>query len=85
MQPEWSPTGELHFVSDRTDWANLYQWRNGEAEAEFARSNWRVGMCSYGFDSPHSLICSYSQREHWSLARISLDDKRLTPIEFPCW
>ena len=91
MQPEWSPTGELYFISDRTDWANLYRWRNGEVEpicpmeAEFARSNWWVGMCSYGFDSPHSLICSYSQRGHWSLARISLDDKRLTPIEFPYW
>ena len=42
-------------------------------------------MCSYGFDSPNSLICSYSQRGHWSLARITLDDQRLTPIEFPYW
>ena len=91
IQPEWSPTGELYFVSDRTDWANLYRWRNGEVEpicpmeAEFARSNWWVGMCSYGFDSPNSLICSYSQRGHWSLARISLDNKRMAPIDFPYW
>ena len=91
IQPEWSPAGELYFVSDRTDWANLYRWRDGEVEAihpmaaEFARSNWWVGMCSYGFDSPNSLICSYSQRGHWSLARISLDDKKLTPMEFPYW
>ncbi len=91
IQPEWSPSGELFFVSDRTDWANLYRWRNGHVDpvypmdAEFARSNWWVGMCSYGFDSPNSLICSYSRRGHWSLARISLDDNRLTPIQFPYW
>ena len=91
IQPEWSLTGDLCFISDRTDWANLYRWRDGEVEpiypmeAEFARSNWWVGMCSYGFDSPNSLICSYSHRGHWSLARVSLDDKRLTPIDFPHW
>ncbi|MGH7888450.1 MAG: TolB family protein, partial [Candidatus Binatia bacterium] len=26
-QPEWSPDGTLHFVSDRTGWWNLYRWR----------------------------------------------------------
>ena len=91
IQPEWSPAGDLCFISDRTDWANLYRWRGGEVEAicpmeaEFARSNWWVGMCSYGFDSPNSLICSYSRKGHWSLARVSLDDGRMTPIDFPYW
>ena len=32
MQPEWSPAGDLYFISDRTDWANLYRWRDGEVE-----------------------------------------------------
>ncbi|MDE2786859.1 MAG: prolyl oligopeptidase family serine peptidase [Chloroflexota bacterium] len=91
IQPEWSPNGDLYFISDRTDWANLYRWRDGAVEpvcpmdAEFARSNWWVGMCSYGFDSPNSLICSYSRKGHWSLARIGLDDLRLAPIDFPYW
>ncbi len=91
IQPEWSPAGDLCFISDRTDWANLYRWREGEVEAicpmeaEFARSNWWVGMCSYGFDSPSSLICSYSRNGHWSLARVSLDNRRMTPIDFPYW
>ena len=90
-QPEWSPSGDLYFVSDRTDWANLYRWRDGVVEpicpmeAEFARSNWWVGMCSYGFDSPNSLICTYSHNGHWSMARLSLDDHTLTPIDFPHW
>src|SRR5205823_291866 len=31
FQPEWSPEGLLHFVSDRTGYWNLYAWRSGEA------------------------------------------------------
>ncbi|MBO0800956.1 MAG: S9 family peptidase, partial [Blastocatellia bacterium] len=29
FQPEWSPAGVLHFVSDRTGWWNLYRYREG--------------------------------------------------------
>ena len=95
IQPEWSPAGDLFFISDLSNWANLYRWRHGEAEpvcdmeAEFARANWWVGMCSYGFDSPNSLVCTYAQDGFWHLARMSLDeerhDKRLEPIVIPYW
>ena len=54
-------------------------------EAEFARCNWWVGMCSYGFDSPHSLVCSYVQRGYWQLARLFLDERRLEPLDIPYW
>jgi len=43
FQPEWSPDGILHFVSDRTGWWNLYRWHEGRLEplcpmaAEFGR------------------------------------------------
>ena len=30
LQPEWSPDGFLHFVSDRTDWWNLYRCRDNK-------------------------------------------------------
>ncbi|MDE2939482.1 MAG: prolyl oligopeptidase family serine peptidase [Chloroflexota bacterium] len=91
VQPEWSPDGELYFLSDRHGWANIYRWRGGvvepalEMEAEFARANWWVGMSSYGFDSPGSLVCSYSQKGLWRLARLFLDDGRLEPIGTPYW
>lgn len=91
IQPEWSPAGQLFFISDRTGWANLYRWHDGEVEpvlemqAEFARANWWVGMCSYGFDSPDSLVCTYSRQGYWSLARLHLADRRLDPIDLPYW
>jgi dipeptidyl aminopeptidase/acylaminoacyl peptidase len=55
FQPEWSPAGELHFVSDRTGWWNLYRW-SGERfeplapmEAEFGSPQWVFGMSTYVF------------------------------------
>ena len=91
IQPEFSPTNELYFISDRNGWANLYRWKDGqvepalEMEAEFSRANWWVGMSSYGFDSPDSLVCSYVQRGYWNLARLHLPDEQLETIDFPYW
>jgi dipeptidyl aminopeptidase/acylaminoacyl peptidase len=62
FQPQWSPSGELFFVSDRSDWWNLYRWNGHEAEAlcpmaaEFATPQWTFGMSTYGFlDADHLL------------------------------
>ena len=47
FEPEWSPNGDLVFVSDRVSgWWNLYRERDGaveavaEMEAEFGRPQW---------------------------------------------
>ena len=55
FQPEWSPGGALHFVSDRSGWWNLYQLSgdNPESlapmEAEFGSPQWVFGMSTYAF------------------------------------
>ena len=54
-QPRYSPDGRLHFISDRTDWWNLYvdDERGGAplypAEAEFAFPEWQFGPSTYDF------------------------------------
>ena len=55
-QPEWSPDGLLHFVSDRTGWWNIYRLAPGPRlenltpiEAEFADPAWLFDRSSYGF------------------------------------
>jgi dipeptidyl aminopeptidase/acylaminoacyl peptidase len=55
-QPEWSAEGDLHFVSDRSGWWNLYRLAEGPrlealapTEAEFADPAWIFGRSSYGF------------------------------------
>ncbi len=56
FQPEWSPNGRLHFISDRTNWWNLYRWEeSGEAtsllpmEADFGAPQWQFGYRRYAF------------------------------------
>jgi dipeptidyl aminopeptidase/acylaminoacyl peptidase len=88
-QPEWSPDGVLHFVSDRSEWWNLYRWQNGAVEAlypmeaEFAQPQWVFGMTAYGFASAQSIICSYTQNGFWYLARLDTDSGIFTPIPTP--
>ncbi len=54
-QPSYSPTGVLHFISDRSDWWNLYEddGRDGKAlaptNAEFASPDWVFGLANYAF------------------------------------
>ncbi|NER51325.1 MAG: S9 family peptidase [Symploca sp. SIO1A3] len=93
FQPEWSPTGILYFVSDRTGWWNLYRWQpsnpGGEVEplwemaAEFGLPQWVFGMSTYGFESENRLICTYSQDGISYLGSLNLQTKQLEVIETP--
>ncbi len=65
--PQWSPEGALHFVSDRSGWWNLYRQQDGESqplapmEAEFAYPQWLFGLARYAFLSRRRLACVYSR------------------------
>jgi dipeptidyl aminopeptidase/acylaminoacyl peptidase len=90
FQPEWSPDGVLHFVSDRTGWWNLYRVRLGacvepltEMEAEFGKPQWRFGMSTYAFESAGRIICTYSQQGAWQLASLDTATAELEPLEIP--
>ena len=89
FQPEWSPGGVLHFVSDRTGWWNLYRWRNGSAEAlapmeaEFGKPQWAFGTSTYGFDTDRRIVCSYATNGVWHVALLDTEAKRLEPIDIP--
>jgi dipeptidyl aminopeptidase/acylaminoacyl peptidase len=61
-EPRWAPDGSLWFVSDRTDWWNLYRWtpptdgrRDGWVEAmvvlegEIGLPQWVFGAARYDF------------------------------------
>jgi dipeptidyl aminopeptidase/acylaminoacyl peptidase len=87
FQPEWSPEGILYFISDRTNWWNIYRWSDVgiEAlypmEAEFGKPQWVFGRSTYAFESPTQIICTYSQRGISHLARLDTEKKRLEEIE----
>jgi dipeptidyl aminopeptidase/acylaminoacyl peptidase len=55
FQPSFSPSGRLHFVSDRSGWWNLYVDRDGTVEpiapvdAELGVPQWVFGLSTYAF------------------------------------
>jgi dipeptidyl aminopeptidase/acylaminoacyl peptidase len=75
-QPEWSPDGVLHFVSDPKGWWNIYRWNGSSAECvshsktEFGRPLWNLGTCTYGFTRNGTIICCFCDRGVWKLGRI---------------
>ncbi len=87
FQPEWSPDGILHFVSDKTGWWNLYRLNAGEiealvpAEAEFGLPQWVFGMRTYAFLGPRDILCAFTRNGMWTLARLGVAQKRLTPFD----
>jgi dipeptidyl aminopeptidase/acylaminoacyl peptidase len=94
FQPEWSPEGVLHFLSDASGWWNLYRLpRSGEGsgepeplcekEAEFATPAWVFGMRTYGFASGDSIVCTYAERGSWTLATLDTASGQLTPFGLP--
>src|SRR5437016_7842109 len=89
FQPEWSPNGVLHFVSDRTGWWNLYRYQDGEIihllrmEAEFGQAQWFFGMCTYDFDGSDRIVAAYTTKGGWKLGLVDTRPGKLTPIALP--
>ena len=87
LQPEWSPSGELYFISDRSDWWNLYRAR-GEGDepvcpkaAEFGAPQWVFGMRFYAFAGPDEIVCLYSERGGTKLGRIDVAAGTMQQVE----
>ena len=89
LQPEWSPDGALHFISDRSGWWNLYRWDGGTVsalcprEADFAQAPWMFGMSSYAFAGADRIVCSYWEDGIGRLAQFDVGSGQLTPIDLP--
>ena len=87
VQPEWSPSGELYFLSDRSDWWNLYRAR-GEGDepmcaraADCASPQWSFGMRFYSF-SGEDQIAFLSTSEHGTrLGRLDLVSGEVDEVE----
>ena len=87
VQPEFSPQGELFYISDEYNgWWNLCQAKHTETgyeselvlslAADFATPQWTFGMKNWGFLDAQTILCSYSQNGAWSLAKVDLSEKQ---------
>jgi dipeptidyl aminopeptidase/acylaminoacyl peptidase len=89
FQPEWSPDGILHFVSDRTGWWNLYRSVGGlienlcEMEAEFGVPQWIFGLSTYAFESTNSIVCAFAERGIWKLGILNTKSCALEQVDLP--
>ena len=89
FQPEWSPDGVLHFVSDRSGWWNLWRWENGQARqltsqnAEFGKPQWVFGSGTYSFASPDLIACSHVENGAWKISMLEVQSRTLVPVDTP--
>jgi hypothetical protein len=69
FQPEWSPDGTaIFFVSDRSNWWNLYRYDLGTRTseplapmpAEFGTPLWKLGASTYACAGSDRIVCAYS-------------------------
>ncbi|MEO2169424.1 MAG: prolyl oligopeptidase family serine peptidase, partial [bacterium] len=89
FQPEWSPGGVLHFVSDKSGWWNLYRLNNDQSqplcpmEAEFGLPQWVFGMRTYAFADEDEILCTWGRSGVWKLGRFDTRNGTLQEIHTP--
>jgi dipeptidyl aminopeptidase/acylaminoacyl peptidase len=87
FQPEWSPDGVLHVVSDRTGWWNLYRVAGTELEpvlpldAEFGVPQWVFGMARYAFLEDGRIVAAYGAKGGDAL--VVIDDAGHREVRLP--
>ncbi|HEV3398896.1 MAG TPA: S9 family peptidase, partial [Actinomycetes bacterium] len=93
FQPEWSPDGVLHLVSDRTGWWNLYRTGPGEgrseapeplapADEEFGHPQWVFGLSTYAFLPGGRIACIHGRGPMQRLGMLEADGT-LRDLELP--
>ena len=86
VHPRWAPGGELIFVSDRTDWWNLYAERDGVTSplwpdaAEFATPQWVFGEHPYVVLDSSRLLVSRVGAGVSSIELLDRSSQTLRPI-----
>ena len=89
FQPEWSPDGVLHYVSDESGWWNLYRHSADGPEllhrddAEYARPQWVFASRTYGFAGNGDIVCAVNQSGAWSLNRLNPNSGVMQPLNVP--
>ncbi len=84
FQPSWSPDNQLHYVSDKNNWWNIYT-ANGEPvlskDAEFATPLWQFGMSTYDFIDANTIGCLWTDQGLWHSGFIDIATGQLSNTE----
>ena len=89
FQPEWSPDGVLHFVSDRSGWWNLYRHSDGRVQpvvsmqAELGQPQWVFGLSRFVFLDNGRIAYVYTRAGFDCLGIVDPPDMEIVPVECP--
>ena len=78
LQPTWTGDENLCFVSDRSEWWNLYVFKGDEVQpvcpmqAEIGRPLWRLGTAVYALADPDTAVCSVNRNGIWEVGLIKI-------------
>ncbi|QUR65755.1 S9 family peptidase [Mycobacterium spongiae] len=88
--PRWAEDGSLWFISDRSDWWNLYRWDPGTdgvtctvaVDAEIGLPQWVFGQSRFAFLSGGRTVFAFSRAGIDYLA-MRLSDGRVVDLDVP--
>jgi dipeptidyl aminopeptidase/acylaminoacyl peptidase len=89
VEPRWDADGTLYFVSDRTNWWNLYRYKDNRIttaaalEADIASPLWTLGQSNYVLTGDGRAVVRYTIAARDRLGVLELDSGKLTPIDLP--
>lgn len=89
LEPRWDVDGTLYFVSDRSNWWNLYRYADNEVtavqamEAEIGGPLWTLGQSSYVLTGDGRAIVRYTVAARDRLGCVDLESGQLAPIRLP--
>lgn len=88
INPEWSPDGVLHFISDRSGFWNMYRWdgrleRLAPMDAEVGRPQWGFRMSPYAFDGKGRVVFSFYREGAWRLGVVEPATGRVKQLRTP--
>ena len=89
VEPRWDADGTLYFVSDRSNWWNLYRHEGGHVtpvfsfEAEIASPLWTLGQSNYALTGDGRAVVRYTIAARDQLGVVSLESGQLAPLVLP--
>jgi hypothetical protein len=90
FQPGWGPEGRLHFISDRTDWWNLYREEDDGSQtnltprqAEFGVPMWEFRYSTYAFLSDGRIMCLWRDAGVHHLGMLDPMTSELLELDLP--
>jgi len=90
LEPRWDGDGSLYFLSDRSNWWNLYRFKDNRVntafaiDAEIGSPLWTLGQSSYALTGDGRAVARYTVAARDGLAVVDLKGSgKLEPLDLP--